>query len=184
MRPKLKLIRTEAEYEAALARVDGLMSARPGTAEREALDLWVHLIRTYEEEHYPIPRPDAIEAIRFRMKQQNLKPADLVPYLGSKSKVSEVLNGKRSLSMTMIRRLHEGLGIPAELLLGQPKGRPAASTPRHRYQRRTGRPEPAVAEARARYGRPGDTEEAIQGDPTIPPKRKKWLLECVALARK
>lgn len=117
---KARLIKSEAEYEAALAQVDTLMSALPGSAEAEELELWVHLVETYEDAHYPIPFPAPIEAIRFRMEQQGLKPADLIPYLGNKSKVSEVLSGKRALSLAMIRKLNGGLAIPAEVLLGEP----------------------------------------------------------------
>jgi transcriptional regulator with XRE-family HTH domain len=157
----------------------------------------VHLIQAYEDQHYPIAKPDPVEAIRFRMDQQDLKPADLVPFLGSKSKVSEVLNGKRSLSMTMVRKLHQGLGIPAESLLGGSRRRPSrptadggrrASSPAtgvtRLYRWRTDRPDPVVAEAPAQYSTPCDTQAAIQADPTISKKRKKWLLQCLALARK
>lgn len=115
-----KLIKTESEYEAALARIDALISASPDTPEGDELELWVHLIEVYEDEHFPIPLPDPLEAIRFRMTQQGLKQADLIPYIGNRSKVSEVLNGKRALSLAMIHRLHVGLGIPAEVLLGKP----------------------------------------------------------------
>ncbi|MFB3880488.1 MAG: type II toxin-antitoxin system HigA family antitoxin [Armatimonadota bacterium] len=194
---KPKLIESEAEYEAALARVDALMSARAGRVHRDELELWVHLIEAYEDQRYHIPEPDPVEAIRFRMEQQNLKPVDLVPYLGSKSKVSEVLNGKRALSMTMVRRLHQGLGIPAESLLGEPGRRPSRLAARGarrvpspadreagRYRLRTDRPDPVVAEGPAEYGAPCDTRVAIQADPTISKKRKKWLLQCLALARK
>ncbi len=116
---KPKLLKNEKEYHAALERIDSLMSARPGTQEADALEFWTFLAETYEEHHDPIDLPDPIEAIRFRMEQQGLNQADLVPYIGSKSKVSEVLNGKRSLSLPMIRRLHEGLGIPLDVLIGK-----------------------------------------------------------------
>ena len=112
-----KILKTEAEYDSALARVAELMSAKLGTPEGDALELWSFLVEDYEDREYPIPLPDPVSAIRFRMEQQGLKYADLIPYIGSKSKVSEVLNGKRPLSLTMIRRLHEGLGIPADVLL-------------------------------------------------------------------
>jgi HTH-type transcriptional regulator / antitoxin HigA len=82
------------------------------------LELLAALIEIYDEKHAPIPPPDPIEAIRFRMEQEDLRPQDLVPLLGSRSRVSEVLNGKRPLTLTMIRRLHQSLGIPAEVLLG------------------------------------------------------------------
>ncbi|MFP4500728.1 MAG: type II toxin-antitoxin system HigA family antitoxin [Candidatus Hydrogenedentota bacterium] len=115
-----KLIRTEAEYEAALNRVAALMTAESGTSEAEELALWALLVEDYEKREHPIEPPDPIEAIRFRMEQQGLTNQDLVPFIGSRSKVSEVLNGKRPLSLNMIRRLHEGLGIPAEVLLREP----------------------------------------------------------------
>ena len=112
-----KLIKTEADHNAALARIDALWDARPETPDGEELELLVHLVEEYEEATCPIPMPDALGAIRFRMEQEGLKPADLVPFIGNKSKVSEVLNGKRPLSLSMIRKLHSGLGIPADVLL-------------------------------------------------------------------
>jgi HTH-type transcriptional regulator / antitoxin HigA len=116
---KPKVIKSEADYEAALAAVEELWDAKPGSAEGDALELWSVLIETYEEEHHPIELPDPVEAIKFRMEQAGLKNKDLVPFIGSASKVSEVLNGKRALSMKMIRALHEGLGIPADVLIGE-----------------------------------------------------------------
>lgn len=115
-----KIIENEAEYEAALEKVAALMPARAGTPEADALRLWSFLVEDYENRTYSIDLPDPIEAIRFRMEQQGLKPSDLEPYIGNKSKVSEVLNRKRPLSLSMIRKLHEGLGIPAEVLLQEP----------------------------------------------------------------
>ena len=114
---KAKVIRTEAENEAALARIEELMDAAVGTPEGEELDLLSLLVWNYEQEHYPIGSPTPLEAIEFFMDQNNLTNADMVKYLGSPSKVSEVLSGKRALSKTMIRKLAEGLGIPAEILL-------------------------------------------------------------------
>ena len=116
---KPKVIKNDAEYQAALGEADRLMSAPAGSPEAGDLELWAQLIEKYEEAHFPIEYPDPISAIRFRMEQQGLKPADLIPLIGSKSKVSEVLNGKRPLSLSMIRRLHENLGIPAEVLIGK-----------------------------------------------------------------
>ena len=118
MRPKV--IKTETEYEAALARLDELFDAKPGTPKGDEFELWVTLVEIYEEEHFPIDLPDPITAIRFRMEQAGLRQVDLLPYIGSPSRVSEVLNGKRKLSLSMIRKLHEGLGIPAEVLLQEP----------------------------------------------------------------
>jgi HTH-type transcriptional regulator / antitoxin HigA len=114
---KPRLLKTEKEYEKGLARIDQLMSAKADTPEMDELEFWVLLVEAYEDKHYPMDPPDPIEAILFRMDQEGLHPADLVPYIGSKSKVSEVLNGKRSLSLTMIRKLSTGLGIPTEILL-------------------------------------------------------------------
>jgi HTH-type transcriptional regulator/antitoxin HigA len=117
---KIRIIRTEDEYEQALARLETLMDAMPGTPEEDELDLLSFLIDKYEEEHFPIDLPDPVDAIKFRMEQQGLSRKDLICYIGSQSKVSEVLNHKRPLSLSMIRALHEGLGIPAEVLLQEP----------------------------------------------------------------
>ena len=117
MRPKV--IKSDAEYADALKEIEALWDATPGTPEAETADLWTALIEYYEKAAYPMEAPDPVSAIRFRMEQQNLKPADLIPYFGSKSRVSEVLASRRPLSLSMIRRLHEGLGIPAEVLLGE-----------------------------------------------------------------
>jgi HTH-type transcriptional regulator/antitoxin HigA len=111
------VIRTEEECELALARIDELMDAEPGTPEMDELELLSVLVARYEDERYPMDLPDPIAAITFRMEQQGLTRKDLEPYLGSQARVSEVLSGKRSLSKEMIRRLHAGLGIPAEVLL-------------------------------------------------------------------
>jgi HTH-type transcriptional regulator / antitoxin HigA len=118
----IKIIRTEAEYEQALARVETLMDAAPGSPQEDELELLALLVENYEQEHYPIDLPDPIEAIKFRMEQEGLEPKDMVKYLGSQSKVSEVLNHKRPLSLTMIRNLKEGLDIPAEVLLQRTNG--------------------------------------------------------------
>ena len=114
---KAKILKTEAEYEAALAYIETLMDAAPGSPEEEELSLFALLVEQYEREHYPIDPPDPIDAILFRMDQEGLTRADLVPYIGSQSKVSEVLRRKRPLSITMIRNLHEGLHIPAATLI-------------------------------------------------------------------
>ena len=117
---KPKVLRTEADYETALAYVETLMDAAPGSPEEEELEVFALLIDEYEQAHHPIDLPDPIAAIKFRMEQQGLQQKDMVSYLGSQSRVSEVLNRKRPLSLTMIRALHEGLGIPAEVLLQEP----------------------------------------------------------------
>jgi len=117
-----KILRTQADHAAALKRVEALMDAAPGSQEEAELELWTLLIEDYERKHLPVPPPDPIEAIRFRMEQLGLKDADLTAYIPSKSKVSEVLNRKRPLSLNMIRALHTGLGIPAETLVREPQG--------------------------------------------------------------
>jgi len=114
---KPKVIKNEVEYQEALVYLDTLMDAAPGSPLEEELELFSILIEKYEQEHFPIPLPDPVEAIKFRMEQQGLSRKDLEPYLGSQSKVSEVLNRKKPLSLSMIRSLHAGLGIPAEVLL-------------------------------------------------------------------
>lgn len=116
----IKPIRTEADYEAALARVDMLMDAEPGTPAGEELDILADLIDHYEAKHVPMGFPSPIAAIEFRMEQAGLTHRDLVPFIGSRAKVSEVLSGKRQLTMPMARALHEHLGIPAEVLLQEP----------------------------------------------------------------
>ena len=116
-----KPIKTEADYKAALARADEIFDAKPGTPEGEELESLVTLIEHYEDTVFPIDLPDPITAIKFRMAQQGLKEKDLVPYIGNESKVSDVLSGKRPLSVDMIQKLVNGLGIPAEVLLQQPK---------------------------------------------------------------
>lgn len=116
-----KIIKTEAEYEQALSRIDELMAAVPDTDEGNEFELLVTLVELYEEKLYPINLPDAVSAIRFRMDQQGIKQKDLIPFIGSKSKVSEILSGKRELNLNMIRNLHAGLDIPLEVLLQKPK---------------------------------------------------------------
>lgn len=113
----VKPIRTEQDYEAALAEMGRLWGARSGTVEGDRLDVLATLIEAYEAEHHPMDPPDPIEAIKFRMEQKGLTRKDLERLLGTRTRVSEVLNRKRSLSIAMIRRLHEELGISAEVLI-------------------------------------------------------------------
>lgn len=117
-----RLIKNEKDYEKALSRIEELMDARAGTAEMDELELLTALVEMYEDQHYPISPPDPIEAIKFRMDQLGLTQKDMVPYVGSKSKVSEVLNGKRPLTLAMMRSLNMDLGISAEVLLKEPGG--------------------------------------------------------------
>ena len=114
---KAKLIKTEEAYNAALARIDELFDAKPGTAEFDEAELLMALVELYEKEHYSIDPPDPIEAIKFRMEQMNMKRVDMAKYFGSRGRVSEILNRQRTLSLTMIKKLHKEFGIPAESLL-------------------------------------------------------------------
>src|SRR5258708_7958117 len=109
----VKPIRTEANYDAALAEVERLWGAKSGTPKGDRLEVLATLIDAYENEHYPMDPPDPIEAIRFRMEQQNLTRKDLEGIVGSRTRIAEILNRRRGLSVNMIRRLHEKLGISA-----------------------------------------------------------------------
>jgi HTH-type transcriptional regulator/antitoxin HigA len=125
---KPKVIKTDAQYKATLARIEEIFDAKPRTPKGDELELLVLLVETYEDKTYPIDLPDPIEALRFRMEQKGLKPKDLIPYVGSKSKVSEVLSRQRPLSLTMIRKLVRGLLLPAEVALRATTAPPARRT--------------------------------------------------------
>ncbi len=113
----IKPIKTEADYEAALERTMMLMDAALDTPEGDELDILGTLIEAYEVKRHPIETPNPIEAIRFRMEQFGLRDKDLVPYIGGTGRVSEVMNYRRKLTLTMIRKLHDGLNIPTESLV-------------------------------------------------------------------
>ena len=113
----IRSIRSEKDYETALARIDALMDAEPGSDEFDELDVLADLVELYESKHEPMGFPSPLAAIEFRMEQANLSPRDLIPFIGNRAKVSEVLSGKRALTMPMARALHEHLGIPADVLL-------------------------------------------------------------------
>ncbi|HEY0072889.1 MAG TPA: transcriptional regulator [Abditibacteriaceae bacterium] len=117
---KAKVIKTPQEHEAALARIEEIFGARPGTPEGDELELLSLLVELYEAEQFPIEWPDAVTALRFRMEQQGLKQKDLVPFIGSPAKVSEVLTKQRGFSLAMIKNLVAGLGIPPEVFLHSP----------------------------------------------------------------
>jgi HTH-type transcriptional regulator / antitoxin HigA len=117
MADELKPIRTKADYRRALAEVERLWGTKSGTPAGDRLDVLATLIDAYENEHYPMDPPDPIEAIKFRMGQQGLSRKDLEPLIGTRARVAEVLNRKRSLSIAMIRRLHDRLGIAADVLI-------------------------------------------------------------------
>jgi HTH-type transcriptional regulator/antitoxin HigA len=115
---KPKVLKTDRDFKAALAYVECLIDQ--SSPDESELELWSLLVENYEQSHFPIATPDPIEAIRFRLEQAGLQTADLLPYLQSKSKISEVMNRKRPLSLSMIRALHDGLKIPAAVLVQLP----------------------------------------------------------------
>src|SRR5262252_1033721 len=125
MAAEVKPIRTNADYERALKEVERLWGAKAGTPTGDRLDVLATLIDAYEAEHYPLDPPDPIEAIKFRMEQQGLTRRDLEDIIGTRTRIAEVLNRKRGLSIGMIRRLHRRLGISAEVLIRP--GRKAAA---------------------------------------------------------
>lgn len=113
----IKPIKTEADYDAALREIDRLFDAGENSPEDDRLEVLITLVEAYEEEHYPVPPPDPIEAIKFRMEQQGLTRKDLEPLIGQRGRVAEVLNRKRPLTLPMIRRLSATLKIPADVLI-------------------------------------------------------------------
>src|SRR6201993_3168645 len=126
MAAELKPIRSKTDHEKALAEVEVLWGAKSGTPRGDRLDVLATLIDAYEAQHYPMDPPDPVEAIKFRMEQQGLTRKDLEPVIGTRTRVAEVLNRKRGLSIGMIRRLHDALGIPAEVLIRQSRSKKAA----------------------------------------------------------
>src|SRR5215469_663549 len=110
-------IRTEEDYQGALQRLEAIFDAVPGSKEGDELEILGVLIDNYEKTHFPIEKPDPIEAIKFRMEQMNYSNSDLAKVIGLKSRVSEILNKKRKLSIGMIRKLHEALRIPTDILV-------------------------------------------------------------------
>ncbi len=126
MATELKPIRSTADYEAALAEIERLWGAKGGTPKGDRLDILATLTDAYEAARFPIDQPGPIDAIKFRMEQLGLTRRDLEPLIGSRARVAEVLNRKRSLSIEMIRRLNDQLGIPAEILIQPSRRRKAA----------------------------------------------------------
>ncbi len=113
----IRPIKTEKDYEDALAEIEKIFDASPGTPEGDRLDILVTLVEVYEDQHYSIPDPDPIEALNYYMESRGLSRKDLEPYIGSRARVSEVLNRKRPLTLKMIQKLNMDLGIPAEVLI-------------------------------------------------------------------
>jgi len=141
---RIQPVRTDAEHDAALARITQLMGAEPGTEASDELEILVTLVDAFELKHFPINVPDPVTVIKFQMEQQGLARKDLEPMIGSRARVSEILTGKRALTLPMIRRLHHGLSIPVELLVGIEAAQPPRHTRRHR----------PAAESRASRGVP------------------------------
>ncbi|CAA6803742.1 MAG: Transcriptional regulator [uncultured Sulfurovum sp.] len=115
---KIKVLKTETDYENAMERIEAIFDAKPNTPKGDELELLTLLIEKYEEEHYPMELPHPVEAIKFRMDQMGLKQKDIVDCFGDKSKVSDVLNLKRKLNLNYIRNLHQKLHIPLDALVG------------------------------------------------------------------
>jgi len=113
----IRPIKTEQDYTTAIRRIEELWGAKTDTPKGDELDLLVTLVESYEIKHYPIAPPDPIDAIKFRMEQMGMTNSDMVQYLGSQSRVSEILNKKRKLTLGMIKSLYKGLKIPADILL-------------------------------------------------------------------
>jgi HTH-type transcriptional regulator/antitoxin HigA len=114
---EIRPIKTEQDYNTSIHRIEVLWGAKKDTPQGDELDLLVTLVESYEMKHYPIAPPDPVDAIKFRMEQMDMTKADLVQYIGSQSRVSEILNGKRKLTLGMIKSLYKGLRIPADILL-------------------------------------------------------------------
>ena len=129
----IKPIRSEKDYQQALEQIEVIFDAQPGTTEYYLLEVLSILVEAYEEQHYPIDPPDPIEAIEFHMDRLGLTRRYLQPYIGSRARVSEILNRRRPLTLAMIRKLQEGLGIPAEVLLQPYPLAPERSVGQTRY---------------------------------------------------
>jgi HTH-type transcriptional regulator/antitoxin HigA len=121
----IRAVRNERDYRRVLREIEGLMDAKRNTPAGDRLDVLVTLVEAWEAKYYPVDLPDAVEAIKYHMDQQGLAPRDLIPFIGSRNRVYEVLSRKRPLSLAMVRRLHEGLGIPAESLIRETRDRAA-----------------------------------------------------------
>ncbi len=125
MAAEVRPIRTKRDYEVALKEVERLWGSKTGTRDGDRLDVLATLIDAYEAEHYPMDPPDPIEAIKFRMEQQRLTRRDLEEIIGTRTRIAEVMNRRRGLSIAMIRRLHERLGISADVLIRPSRKRAA-----------------------------------------------------------
>jgi HTH-type transcriptional regulator / antitoxin HigA len=118
---QIRPVRTRLDHIAAVKRIEALMDAgvKPGTPEDDELEIWITLVDAYEAKAFPIDAPDPVTAIQFRMEQQGLSRKDIEPYIGSRARVSEIMNRKRQLTLDMVQRVREGLGISADLLIAR-----------------------------------------------------------------
>jgi HTH-type transcriptional regulator/antitoxin HigA len=130
---RIQPIRNEADHDAAIERIAELMGAMPGSAAGDELEVLATLVDAYESKHFPIDTPDPLTIIKVQMEQQNLSRKDLEPMIGSRARVSEVLSGKRALTLAMIRRLHVGLRIPIDLLVGEESATPKKKARRKKH---------------------------------------------------
>jgi HTH-type transcriptional regulator/antitoxin HigA len=135
---EIRPIRTDDDHAKAMRRIEKLWGAAPGSPEADSLDVLVTLVNAYEAEHHPIDPPDPIDAIRFRMEQRGLKNADMIPIIGTRARVSEILNKRRPLTISMIARLKESLGISADSLI-RAAPRSIRATPTKKVRARTSR---------------------------------------------
>lgn len=113
----IKPIKTETDYQNVLAEIERLFDAQPGTPDGDRLEVLVTLVEAYEAQHYAIPQPDPIEAIEFHMERLGLTRRELEPFIGTRARVSEILNRRRPLTMRMVRNLHDGMGISYDVLM-------------------------------------------------------------------
>lgn len=143
---RIQPVRNEEQHAAAVARIRKLIGSRPGTAESDELDVLATLVDAYESRHFPTDIPDPVLLIKFQMEQQGLSRKDLEPMIGSRARVSEVLGGRRSLTLPMIRRLHAGLAIPVDLLVGINPPHRATTKTKTKTSRRL--PTPALPSSR------------------------------------
>src|SRR5579862_4072420 len=132
---RIRPIRNDDDYAAALKRIEGLMDAEPGSWQMDELEVLAQLVEAYEDKTWPMNMPSPVAAIKFRMEQTGLTRRDLEPYIGSSGKVSDVLSGKQPLTLKMIRALNKHLGIPFEALLGDPEGQSADDTVAQDYEK-------------------------------------------------
>ena len=122
---EIRPIKTEEDYKSTLDEIDRLFDAAPDTPDGDRLEVLVTLLEAYEKRHYPLPAPDPVEAIKYWMESRGITRRDLEPLMGSRARVSEVFNHRRGLTLTMIRNLHDKLGIPADALIHPAKLRQA-----------------------------------------------------------